>query len=148
MTTQWQHIRGKEFFIVYKGIIEREVAIQKIQEFFGIGSKFWCNSVLTKSDQKCTNIIVTVDANIDRSALGLKIDNLEVDVQEIDKIKLNYEKYAEIYMKYLSFMGKSLHNATTHPITNMTEQEIEELNPKILYYLGEYQLVAVVTKLT
>jgi len=36
---------------------------------------------------------VTVADAIDRNALGLKIDNLEVDVQEIDKIKLNYEKY-------------------------------------------------------
>lgn len=81
MTTQWQHIRGKEFFVTYKGIIEREVVIQKIQDFFGIACKYWCNSVLTKTDQKYTNIIVTVTDIQDRSALGLKIDNLEVDVQ-------------------------------------------------------------------
>jgi len=38
-------------------------------------------------------VIVTVDAAIDKDALGLKIDNLEVDVQEINRLKLNYEKY-------------------------------------------------------
>jgi hypothetical protein len=51
-------------------------------------------------------------------------------------------------MKFLGFMGKSLHNATTHAITNMTNLEVEELGGKIIYYLGELQIVAAVTKLT
>jgi hypothetical protein len=90
MITQWQHIRGTEFFMTYKGIVEREVIIQKVQDFFGIAAKYWCNSVLSKTDQKYTNVIVTVADPQDRSAIGLKIDNLELEVQEINRIKLSY----------------------------------------------------------
>jgi hypothetical protein len=41
-----------------------------------------------------------------------------------------------------------MNNSTTYPLTNMEAIEIEALGGKIIYYLGELNLVAAVTKLT
>mgnify|MGYP000181499100 CR=1 FL=1 len=51
-------------------------------------------------------------------------------------------------MKFLSYFGKSLNNSTTYPLTNMEVLDLDNLGGKIIYYLGELNIVAALTKLT
>lgn len=63
-------------------------------------------------------------------------------VQEINKIKVSYQYYSEIYNKYLANLGKQTIKASSYPLTNMLVTDLDGIDSKIVTLWGEIDILA------